>query len=425
MLEQELTTFNNGLKLISAPLANTKAVTVMFLVGVGSRYEKQHLNGISHFLEHMFFKGTGKRPTTLDISKELDAVGASYNAFTAEEYTGFYVRVESSHFDLAMDILTDLLYNAKFDPAEIEKEKGVILEEINMYQDMPSSYIVDVAKELFYGNQPLGRPVTGLKETVRSLKRDDLVRYRDQFYSPDNLIVTIAGGKNSTDWVKKTQEYLDKITLKKEGGYEKAKEAQKEPQIKIFSKKTDQAHMILGFRTIPRTDKGRPILKVLNNLLGETMSSRLFTEVREKRGLAYYISSEMADFIDAGAIGVSAGVDISRAQEAVKVILDEFDKLRNISVEDEELRRAKENLKGRLYLSLEESFAVADFIAEQQLFWGYVEDPDDLVKDYEKVTAEDIKNFAKNYFTKENLNLAMIAPFKDDGKFSNLLKGYK
>lgn len=425
MLEQELTTFNNGLKLISAPLANTKAVTVMFLVGVGSRYEKKDLNGISHFLEHMFFKGTGKRPTTLDISKELDAVGASYNAFTAEEYTGFFVRVESGHFELAMDILTDLLYNAKFDEKEVEKEKGVILEEINMYQDMPSSYVVDVAKELFYGDQPLGRPVTGLKETVKSIKRSDLVQYRDKFYSPDNLIVTIAGGKNSTDWIKKTQQYLDKIDLKKEGNYEKATEAQKEPQIKLVTKKTDQAHMIIGFRTIPRTDSQRPILKVLNNLLGETMSSRLFTEVREKRGLAYYISSEMADFIDAGALGVSAGVDIQRAEEAIKVILDEFNKLKTVSTKDDELKRAKENLKGRLYLSLEESFAVADFIAEQQLFWGYVEDPDDLVKDYQKVTANDIKNFAQKYFTKENLNLAMIAPFDNSAKFNEIMKGYK
>jgi predicted Zn-dependent peptidase len=425
MLDYQLSTFNNGLKLITAPLANTRAVTVLFLAGVGSRYEPKTLNGLSHFLEHMFFKGTKKRPTNLEIAKALDAVGASYNAFTAEEYTGFYVRASSVHFDLALDILFDILYQSQFAEKEIAKEKGVIAEEINLYQDTPPSYIVDVAKKLFYGEHPLGQPVTGEKEIVKKFTRNDLLAYRDNFFTPDNLIIAISGGKDNLNWQEKIHQFFDKITTKKQGDYPRVKETQTKPAMLIHPKKTDQAHLILGFRAIPRTDKRRPILKVLNNLLGENMSSRLFTEVREHRGLAYYISSEMADFQDTGAFGVAAGVDIGRAEEAIKVILEEFSKLKTTLVDQDELKRAQENLKGKLYLGLEESFAVADFLAEQALFWEKIDDPDELVKKYEKVTAQDIQKFAQEFFVPKNLNLAMIGPFDKKDNFQKILGGFR
>lgn len=424
MLDYKLATFGNGLKLITAPLDNTRAVTVLFLVGVGSRFEKKKVNGISHFLEHMFFKGTTKRPSTLEIAAALDAVGANYNAFTGEEYTGFFVRASSSHFDLALDILFDILYQSKFDRNEIEKEKGVITEEINLYQDTPPSYIVDVAKELFYGDQPLGWPVTGEKETIKEFSRQDFIDYRDKFYTPDNMIVAIAGGQNHSQWQEKVESFFQSITLKKQGQYQKVTEAQTEPQVLLHYKKTDQTHLILGFRAIERTDERRPILKVLNNLLGENMSSRLFTEVRERRGLAYYISSEIADFIDAGALGVSCGVDLARTEEAVKVILDEFAKLKTTLIPDAELKRAKENLKGKLYLGLEESFAVADFLAEQALFWPQIDDPDTLVKKYDQVTAQDIQKFAREFFVPKNLNLAAICPEKNKEKFQKTLESF-
>ncbi len=427
MLDYQLTYFNNGLKLITAPLENTKAVTVMFLVGVGSRYEERNLNGISHFLEHIFFKGTKKRPTTLDIAKELDAVGASYNAFTGEEYTGFYVRAASEHFDLALDVLTDIIYNSKFDETEIEKEKGVIAEEINLYQDNPQSHVVDLAKGLFYGDSPLGRSIAGKKETIKTFTQKDFLDYRDLHYSPNNMIVAVAGGKNNTDWQKKIHEYFDKIPQKKDNEFEKIVENQKEPKVLVHHKKTDQAHLVLGFRTIPRTSEERWIVKVLNNLLGETMSSRLFTEVREKKGLAYYVSSEMVDFQDCGAVAASAGVDISRVEEAVEVILDEFKKLKNIEIEEEEINRGKENLKGRLYLGLEESFAVADYLVVQELFWEKIDDPDELVEKFNKVTSKEIKDFAQKYFVKENLNLVIIGPFAkhaDKDKFKKILETF-
>ncbi|MDZ7586536.1 MAG: pitrilysin family protein, partial [Patescibacteria group bacterium] len=390
---------------------------------VGSRYEDKNLNGISHFLEHMFFKGTKKRPTTLDIAKSLDAVGAAYNAFTSEEHTGFFVRAASEHFDLALDILFDMLYGSRFSSEEIEREKGVIIEEINMYQDTPQSYIAEVAKQLFYGDQPLGRQVTGLKEIVSKFEHQDFVSYRDKFYLPNNMIVAVAGGKNNISWQEKIQEFFQKIESKKKAFYQKVKESQAKSALLIHQKKTDQAHLILGFRTMPRTDKRRPILKVLNNLFGENMSSRLFTEVRERRGLAYYVSSEEASFQDVGVFGASAGVDIGRTQEAVRVILEEFNKLKTKEVSQEELSRAKENLKGKLYLGLEESFAVADFLAEQELFHKKIENPEELVKKYEKVTAQDIQRFAREFFVSQNLNLAMIGPFKEENKFQKILEG--
>lgn len=425
MLDYQLTTFNNGLKLITAPLENTKAVTVLFLLGVGSRFEKKEQSGLSHFLEHMFFKGTKKRPTTMDIAKALDAVGASYNAFTSEENTGFYVRAASEHFDLALDVLFDILYNSQFDLGEITKEKGVIAEEINMYQDTPQIYVADVAKKLFYGDQPLGRSVAGEKEIIRKFSRENFLEYRNQFYTPDNMVIAVAGAKNHQDWLQKIKNLFDKIDLKKQGQYQKILENQQKPALLVHQKKTDQAHLILGFRSIPRTDERRPTLKVLNNLLGETMSSRLFDEVREKRGLAYYISSEMADFQDAGVLGVAAGVDLARIEEAVKVILEEFVKIKTKLVADEELHRAKENLKGRLYLGLEESFAVAEFLAEQELFWQKIEDPDELVEKYSKVTPTDIQKFAREFFVSQNLNLAIIGPFTKKDNLGKILGGFQ
>lgn len=424
MINYDYKKLTNGLQLITAPLGNTKAMTVLFLVNVGSRYEDKRLNGISHFLEHMFFKGTKKRPTTLDIAKALDSVGAAYNAYTSEEHTGFYVHASSENFPLALDILFDMLYNSKFTKEEIEREKGVICEEINMYQDNPQSYIAELAKRLIYGDQPLGRQVTGEKQTVTKFTRQDFLKYRIDHYTPKNIVIAIAGDQNTHHWQNKVEEYFSRIPLAKENQYKKIKESQIKPQSLVHYKKTDQAHLILGFRTFKTTDSRRPILKVLANLLGETMSSRLFTEVRERRGLAYYISSDVTSFKDAGVLSASAGVDIKRAEEAVKVILNEFEKIKTGKISNEELNRAKENLKGRLYLSLEESFSVAEFLAEQQLYFGKIESPEEIIAKYAKVTVEDIKKFAYEFLVAKNLNLAIIGPFKDKEKFQKIINSF-
>lgn len=432
MLNYKLEKLANGLKIITAPLANTKAVSVLIMIQTGSRYENTQNNGIAHFLEHMFFKGTKKRPKTIDIAKELDGVGAGYNAFTGEEYTGFFVRAESSHFDLALDVLTDMLYHSKFDEKEIEKEKGVIVEEINMYRDLPQAYVEEVMKELLWGKQPLGKMISGTAETVTKFSRENFIHFWQKFYQPEKMIVTVAGGPSTTlgvnsdqSWSEKIKKIFAKLPAKKTPPFEKIIEKQNKPQIKIFNKKTDQAHFILGFRSLQRTDARRPILKVLNNIMGATMSSRLFIEVREKRGLCYYVNSNIADYIDTGFWGVNAGVDIKRVEEAIKVILDEFSKIKNKLVTDEELKRAKENLKGRLYLGLEESMNVAEFLAEQEIFWGKIDDPDKVAADVQKVTLKDVQQLAKEIFQSKKLNLAIIGPFKEEEQFNRLLKEFK
>lgn len=424
MLDYKLEKLANGLKIITAPLKNTKAVSVLIMVQTGSRYENAQNNGIAHFLEHMFFKGTQKRPKTVDIAKELDGVGAGYNAFTGEEYTGFFVRAESSHFDLALDILTDMLFNSKFAEYEIEKEKGVIVEEINMYRDLPQAYVEEVMKELLWGAQPLGKMISGTAETVTKFKRENFIQFWQKFYQPEKMIVTVAGANNQS-WLKKIKKIFAKLPAKKTPAYTKIIEKQNKAQIKIFNKKTDQAHFILGFRSLKRTDTRRPVLKVLNNIMGATMSSRLFIEVREKRGLCYYVNSNIADYIDTGFWGAAAGVDIKRVEEAIEVVLSEFSKIKNKLITDEELKRAKENLKGRLYLGLEESMSVAEFLAEQEMFWGKIDDPDQVNAEVQRVSKEEVQKLAKEIFQSKNLNLAIIGPFQNKQKFQRILGGFQ
>lgn len=421
MINYHKTTLSNGLRIITAPMKQTKAVTVMIGVGAGSRYEEKEQNGLSHFLEHLFFKGTKKRPTTLDITREMDAVGASYNAFTSEEETDFYVRAPSDHLDLSLDILNDILFSSKFDPREIEKEKKVILEEIKMYRDIPQRYVQDLAKELFYGQSALGRPVAGREETIKRLSQKDFFSYRDRLYTPDNLVIAVAGSQEKFDWLKEISKKLGNVGSRKEVDWQAVKEKQRKPASLVYYKKTDQAHLVLGLRSFSRHDERRPILKVINNILGDTMSSWLFTEVREKRALAYYVGSDFSEFHDVGSLCVSAGVDLKRIEEAIKVILEQFRRIKK-GISRKELERAKENLKGRLYLSLEDSFSVAEFLADQELLWEKIKTPEEIVEEVYKVKLSDIIELSQEIFRSEKLNLAIVGPYKDKRRFDGLLK---
>jgi predicted Zn-dependent peptidase len=425
MLNHKLTTLENGLRVVTASIPSTKAVTILFLFGVGSRYEDEKNNGISHFLEHMFFKGTQKRPSTLDISRDLDNVGAGYNAYTGEEYTGYFVRVPSEHFSLGLDVITDMLLGSRFDAAELEREKGVIIEEINMYNDDPKSKVDLVARELIYQDQPLGRNIAGEKEIIRNMTREEMVGYKNSYYTPENMVMVIAGGQDKTDWLELAKEKLAHLPAGAKNDFVKVIEDQKKPAVKIFQKETDQVNFVLGFRSIGRLDKRRPILKVLTNLMGQMMSSRLFIEVREKRGLCYYVNADMYDFADTGFWAVSAGVDTNRTEEAVKVILSEITKLKTDLVSDEELKRSQENLKGHLYLNLEESMSVASYLAEQELLWDKIEDPEKIAEKYEKVTKEEIRNLAQELFVPQTLNLAMVSPRTEEEKFIKILNEFK
>ena len=420
-LHYDIRTLDNGLQLITAPLHDTKAVTVLILVGTGSRYEDQRTNGVAHFLEHMFFKGTTKRPSTLEISKELDALGADYNAFTGEEYTGFYVRVAGEDFNQAFDIITDMLLNPLFQVEEIEREKGVILEELNMYEDTPMRIIHDHAKQLIYGDTPLGRNIGGTKETVMKFDRQDFLDFRAKFYQPDNLVVAIAGMGEATDWKNQVETKLGHLKGDADKTFVEAKDQGKGPHFRLVTKKTDQAHVALAFRGFPRGDKRRPILSLLVNILGGTMSSRLFIEVRERRGLAYYVRSGTWYFRDAGVLTASAGVQVAKIDEAIQVILNEFRRLTTTPVSAEELDRAKKNLRGSLYLGLEDSMSVADYLAEQALLEDSIEQPEEVVKEREQVTISQIQNLAKELIDSDGLYLTILGPYDDPKRFEKLL----
>lgn len=422
MINYQKHQLNNSLTVITAPMKETKAVSVLVMVKVGSRYEAKEENGISHFLEHMFFKGTKKRPTSLDISKELDSIGAEFNAFTSEEYTGFYISSSADHFDLSSDILSDMLHNSKFDESEIAKEKGVILEEVNMYKDIPQKYVQDLAKELLYGKTPLGRTILGQPHNIKGFSRKDFLNYISKHYQAQNTIIAVAGNPNGSNWLGKIDRLFGSFPKGSKNVFTKQNESQNKPEILLHYKKTDQAHLILGFRTINRFDPRRYDLKVMNNLFGGIMSSRLFTEIREKRGLAYYVGSSYWEFDDVGALVVSAGLDKNRIDEAIKVILDEFTKIKNEPISEEELTRSKENIKGRFYLNLEESFAIAEFLADQQLLFGNIKDPDEIIKQIMAVKSEDMQKLANEFITARNLNLTIIGPYKDKGRFEKLLK---
>ncbi len=411
----------NGLRVLTAPMKETNAVTILFLFHTGSRFETKEQNGTAHFLEHLMFKGTKKRSDAQAISYELDNMGAVYNAFTGEEVTGYYVCAPFDLFSKAFDVLFDMVFHSQIAPREIEKEKGVIIEEINMYQDIPQRHVVDLAKELIFLNHPVGFNIAGTKETVKSFKQSDFLSFRQQFYHPSNLILAVTGQEGRIRWIDLIKKYCNGLEKRNKILEEIFLPRQERPAMRVYSKKTDQAHFVLGVHSFSRLDKRRPALRVLNNILGDTMSSRLFFEVRGKRGLAYHISSDYWDFQDHGVFVVQAGIKINKIEEALKVTLNELAKLKKEKVREEELKKAQENLKGRLYLGLEDSHSIADFLAEQEIFWGRIEQPEEIVAANNKVDALDIQKLANDIFQNSKLNLAIIGPYKNEEKFVRLL----
>lgn len=412
----------NNLKILSRHIPEARSVTVLILVRTGSRYEEKRTNGIAHFAEHMFFKGTKKRPTTLDISSLIDGIGGEFNAFTSKEYTGYYIKARAKKFDLLLDVLSDMLRNSKFEKAEIERERGVINEELRMYLDTPVRHIGDVYENLLFGDQPLGWDIIGTLKSLANIKREDFLKFQDSYYSPENMIVSIAGGVSHDDIKSTTNKYLGKLNSKKTANYLPVKFSQNKPAVKLVNKKTEQSHLALGFRAYPIGHKNHYKLVVLNAILGSSMSSRLFIQLRERRGLAYYVRSMPEEYHDAGSFVVQAGVAPANIEEAIKVILAEFKEITKVEVKADELKRAKEHIKGRLVLELEDSRELALIFGMQQLLEGKIRTTDEIFKNIDAVSAQDIQNVAKDIFKTEGLNLAIIGPYKDESKFAKILK---
>lgn len=412
----------NGLRLISVPMQGVASATVMILVGAGSRYEKKNNNGISHFLEHMAFKGTVNRPTSLIISSVIEGIGGEFNAFTSKDHTAYYIKAAKKHLPLLFDLLSDMLLHSKFDSEEIEREKGVITEEINLYEDTPMRRIGTIFEELLYGDHPLGWDIAGKKEVIKKLKRDDFISYVNGLYSPNNTIVSVSGGIGTNGEVYDlAKKWLGDWKKRDVWQFKKASNNTKE-KVRVAYKKTEQAHLCLG---VPSFDTDHPdhyVLEVLAAILGGGMSSRLFIEVRERRGLAYYVRTDTTDYRETGNIVTQAGVDLKRIDDAIKVILSQYQRITTEPVALEELTKAKEFLKGRLILELEDSKNIAALYGSQALLNKKIDTAKDMLGKLNEVTEADIMRVAKKIFKKKEMRLAVIGPFKDKQKFSKLLK---
>jgi len=414
----------NGLRLITIPMPSFESATAMVMVGAGSRYETPKNIGISHFLEHMAFKGTIKRPSAMDIAGLIDGVGGEFNAFTSKEITGFYVKAAASNVDLCLDVLSDMLQHSKFDQTEIDKEKGVILEEKNLYEDTPSRHIGDLYEILLYGDTPLGREIVGTKEVINSINRQDFLNYLQSLYSASNLTVVVAGGIQTAEMEKKIEEYFGKMTSFDTIGYYKQVENQIKPALFVQKKTTEQVHIGLGFRTVSIDNEEKHALSVLSAILGGGMSSRLFSEVREKRGLAYYVRTGSEHYLDVGNLVSTAGLDPKRVEEGIEVIVSEYAKISGSKsgITTAELNKAKEYLKGHFVLELEDSRSVAGFFAQAEILERQIETPEEIIAKIDKITIDDVQAVAQKYFKEEQLNLAIIGNFDDRQRFEKLLK---
>ena len=404
-------TLPSGATVLLAPRRDTKAITALILVKIGSRYETKKINGISHFLEHLMFKGTKKRPTAQDISRQLDGLGADYNAFTGKDYTGYYIKAAADNTETCLDILSDIFYNSALDQVEIDRERNVIMEEINMYEDNPMMDIGDVIEGLVFGkNDFLGQPIAGTKQTMRGIHRPQMVDFYTTHYRTDNITIVLAGKMNPTTIRRQIRAYFqEKRTGGKRAAFHPWKKTQRSAQTRFKQRKTEQVHAAVAFPSYSYFDRRRYSQYILATILGGNMSSRLFTEVRERRGLAYFVRAGTNTFEDTGLFYIQAGLDQKRVKEAFGVIGQELFKIQNEPVETQELRRAKDYMKGKLALRMEDSESIADWLGKQQMLTGHIESNEQQVKKIEQVTAGEVQQRARELFTLENLNVAMIA----------------
>lgn len=413
---------HNGLKVITVPMKDNPTVTVLVLVETGSKYEGKKVSGISHFLEHMCFKGTEKRPKAIDISKELDALGSQYNAFTAQEYTGYYAKSDAKHFKQIFDVVSDIYLNSTFPDTEIQKEKGVIIEEINMYEDMPQRHVQDLVMKLLYGNQPAGWNIAGEKKNILNMKRKDFVLYKNQHYLPEATVIIVAGRVTEKEVMNEAKKIFNKIPRGNKIQKLKTKDVQNNPKALIKFKKTDQTHFVLGIRSYDLWNSKNPALMVLGGLLGGGMSSRLFQKLREEMGVGYYVRAYNDAYTDHGFFQISAGVDNKRINEVLEAVLGECKKLKIKKVSEEELNKVKEYLIGNMKLSLESTDDIANFFGGQELLKHEIYNIEYKAREIRKVTASQIKNLANNIFIDKKLNLALIGPFKESSNFLKILK---
>ncbi len=414
-------TLPNGLRLITVPMKESPTVTALVLVEAGSKYETKPQNGISHFLEHMCFKGTERRPRPIDIAKELDGIGAAYNAFTSQEMTGYFAKSDKKHLGKILDVVSDIYLHSTLPPAEIEKEKGVIVEEIRMYNDLPPRHIHDVLMAGLYGNQPAGWDVAGTEKTVKAVTHDALQSYRKKHYVSSATVVVVVGNIDSNEAEEKVAGAFAAMPRGEKHGKVRVKEGQRKPELHLEQKKTDQIHLAFGIRTFDLYHKDSPAIRVLSAILGGGMSSRLFQKMREELGICYYIGASHESFTDHGFLEITAGVPAARLLEAVSAVAGEMRRLKSDAVHAEELLRVKEYLAGSLYLSLESSDSLAEYYGFQEIMRKPILRPEEIVQKIRAVTARDLSRVARAYLSDAHLNLALIGPVEDKKELEQIL----
>lgn len=421
-MDYKKTTLKNGLRVLTIPVKGTQTATVMLMVGVGSCYESEKQAGLSHFIEHMLFKGTTKRPTAQSISEELDGIGGEFNAFTAKDKTAYYAKVDSRHIAKALDVVSDIFLNSKIEQVEIDRERGPILQELSMYEDEPRRSVGDEFEKMLYSEQSLGRGIVGYKKTISEFKRKDFVSYMKKHYVADETVICVTGKFKEKEVLSQIESSFFTFPKGTKTQAKKVVEKQVSPQVHIKFKKTDQTHLILGNRAYKQDHKDRYPLALLSIILGGNMSSRLFIEIRERRGLAYFVHTSVDTYQDCGYIATQAGIEHNKVEQTVAAILAEYKKVATEKVEEKELQKAKDYAKGRAVMGFEASDDVAMFFIDQEMHKEKILTPKEVFDKVDAVTVDDILRVGKDVFRNDKLNLAIVGPHKSNKKLEALLK---
>jgi len=417
----EKTVLSNGLRLVMVPMQEVKSVAVLVLLRAGSRYENKETLGLTHFYEHMVFKGTRRYPSKMDLALAVDQIGAEFNGLTSKEYTAYYIKGESRHLETALRVLSEMICQPLLKEQDVEQEKPVIVEEINMREDNPQVKVDDTLGEVVFPNHPLGFSGAGEKETIKSYRAPDFLGFKEKFYTGENLVVVISGKFSAASLARNISNYFGGLPEGERGKFIPAKANFGGPSVRVINKKTDQVHLSLGFRGFPRLDdKNRPPQSLLDTVLGGGMSSRLFQKVREEKSLAYYVDSSVSSYLDTALFGVSAGVDKKRVGEALETILGEI-RGGEFGVGRRELRKAKDYLRGHFILSLEEPLDRAFWYGVDEVLENRLRSPEEVIKLLEKVTPGDVSRVARQIFTPQNLSLAIIGEGLEEEKLKMLL----
>ncbi|MFM9107057.1 MAG: M16 family metallopeptidase [Chloroflexota bacterium] len=418
----EKTTLPNGVRVVTGPMTGVKSASLIFSYDIGSRSEPAPIAGVAHFLEHMLFKGTEKRPDPMQISEAIEGVGGVLNAATGREGTSYWCKVPSTHYGMAFEVMADILRNSVIDPAELDKERSVIVEEIRSIQDSPEELVHEVIDEVVWGDHPVGRSIAGREETVEAIDRAAMASFWQRNYRPEGLVIASGGDLTHAEAVELTERHFGDLAPEQAGDdWERAADTQDAPRVHLIERDTEQAHLCLSWPALPYSTERRYVQGTIEAILSSGMSSRLFQEIREKRALVYSVYGYFRPYADVGQGVIYAGTDLERVEETIAAAIEELRKLRDEPVPADELRRTKELRKGRLLMGLEDSRSVASWLGSQEITYGEIKTPEQVMEKIEAVTVEEVQELAREMLRPEKMSLAIVGPYDDRDAFEKLL----